>query len=188
VLKQKFLQRSEYMLEYGIPIWVGEFGPVYTGNPERDAMRFQVLQDQLAIYREHNASWALWTYKDIGLQGVVFAQPDSPWLNRVGPIVARKARFGADAWGTTDAGVRDLVAPIEALFEQEFAGYQPFPFGARRHIAQLVRHILLAEPLLGEWAERFRGLSADEIDTLMASFAFERCQVRTPLADILANS
>jgi aryl-phospho-beta-D-glucosidase BglC (GH1 family) len=186
-LERKFLQRSEYMLEYGIPIWVGEFGPVYTGDAQRDAMRFQVLRDQLAIYREHHASWALWTYKDIGLQGVVFAEPESPWMKRVRPIVDRKARFGVDAWGTTDAGVRDIVAPIEALFDREFPRYQPFPFGARRHIAQLVRHILLAEPLLEEWAERFRGLTADEIDPLMQSFAFDNCRIRTELADILSS-
>jgi hypothetical protein len=151
-------------------------------------MRYQVLEDQLAIYREHNASWALWTYKDIGLQGVVFTEPDSQWMNHVRPIVDRKNRFGVDAWGTTDAGVRDIVAPIEALFEQEFPRYQPFPFGARRQIAQLVRYMLLAEPLLEEWAERFRGVTADEIDALMQSFAFERCRVRTNLADILAAS
>ena len=185
-LERKFLQRSEYMLEFGIPIWVGEFGPVYTDNPERDAMRFQVLEDQLAIYREHNASWALWTYKDIGLQGVVVVEPGSSWMNRVGPIVARKDRFGVDAWGTTDAGVRDIVGPIEALFDHEFPRYQPFPFGARRHIAQLVRHVLLAELLLEEWAERFRGVSAEEIDELMQSFVFGKCRIRTRLADILA--
>ena len=38
-LEGKFRQRSEYMLEYGIPIWVGEFGPVYKNEPQSDAMR-----------------------------------------------------------------------------------------------------------------------------------------------------
>src|SRR3712207_1695330 len=71
VLEQTFRRRSTYMLEHQIPIWVGEFGPVYTGQPEADAMRYQLLTDQLAIYQRYQASWALWTYKDIGLQGVV---------------------------------------------------------------------------------------------------------------------
>src|ERR671928_559379 len=88
-LEQKFRQRSEYMLEYGIPIWVGEFGPVYKNEPESDAMRYQVLRDQLEIYRKYDASWAIWTYKDIGLQGVVYAAPDSPWMERVRPIAEK---------------------------------------------------------------------------------------------------
>ena len=38
------------MRETGTPIWVGEFGPVYTGEPERDEQRYQILSDQLDIY------------------------------------------------------------------------------------------------------------------------------------------
>ncbi|MDQ3810351.1 MAG: glycoside hydrolase family 5 protein [Chloroflexota bacterium] len=186
-LERKFRQRSEYMLEYGIPIWVGEFGPIYTGEPSSDAMRFQVLRDQLEIYCEYSASWAIWTYKDIGLQGVVYAAPDSAWMERVRPIVEKKRRLGADSWGTTDAGVREVIGPIEDLFAREFPNYNPFPFGTRRHVAQLVRHILLSEPLLQEWAERFRGVTADDIDRLMQSFLFENCCHRSELAQILAS-
>jgi aryl-phospho-beta-D-glucosidase BglC (GH1 family) len=186
-LERKFVQRSEYMLEYGLPIWVGEFGPVYKGEPTSDAMRYQVLRDQLEIYRKYNASWAIWTYKDIGLQGVVYVGPDSPWMKRVRPIVEKKQRLGTDAWGTSDAGVRDIIGPIERLFEREFPNYQPFPFGVRRQIAQLVRHMLLSEPLVEEWAERFRGARDEDIEQLMQSFAFKNCRQRTELADILAG-
>jgi aryl-phospho-beta-D-glucosidase BglC (GH1 family) len=186
-LERKFVERSEYMLEYDIPIWVGEFGPVYTGKPESDAMRYQVLRDQLEIYRKYNANWAIWTYKDIGLQGVVYAAPDSAWMERVRPIVDKKNRLGTDAWGTTDAGIRLILAPIEELFRKEFPEYQPFPFGVQRHIAQLVRHMLLSEPLLDEFAERFRGYTAEQIDLLMHSFLLENCCQRTELADILRS-
>jgi endoglucanase len=186
-LENKFRNRSEYMLEFDIPIWVGEFGPIYSGHPDTDAMRLRVLRDQLDIYRDYKASWAIWTYKDIGLQGVVYAAPDSPWMQRVQPIVQKKHRLGADSWGTTDAGVRHIIGPIEDLFEQEFPNYQPFPFGVKRHIAQLVRHMLLSEPLLDEFAERFRGISAEDIDTLMRSFLFRNCRQRTELAQTLAS-
>src|SRR3712207_8114730 len=36
VLEKTFLKRSEYMLEHDVPIWVGEFGPVY---PDRKSTR-----------------------------------------------------------------------------------------------------------------------------------------------------
>jgi aryl-phospho-beta-D-glucosidase BglC (GH1 family) len=186
-LEQKFRLRSEYMLEYDIPIWVGEFGPIYKNDPQADASRYQILRDQLEIYQKHNANWAIWTYKDIGLQGVVYAAPDSPWMERVRPIVDKKNRLGADAWGTTDAGIQQVIRPIEELFEKEFPNYKPFPFGVRRHVAQLVRHMLISEALLDEWAERFRGVNADDIDRLMQSFLFNNCSQRTELAQILAS-
>jgi endoglucanase len=108
-------------------------------------------------------------------------------MERVRPIVEKKQRLGADAWGTTDAGVRQVIGPLEELFERDFPNYDPFPFGARRHIAQLVRHMLLSEPLTQEWAERFRGVTADDIDQLMRSFLFENCRERQELAEILAG-
>jgi hypothetical protein len=187
VLERTFLERTKYMRDTGTPIWVGEFGPVYTGNAEKDAMRFRLLQDQLEIYRRHGASWAIWTYKDIGLQGVVHAKKESPWMTRVRPILEKKARLGVDAWGAQDTGVRDILEPIERTFAKEFPNYKPFPFGVKRHIDQLVRHVLLAEPLVEEFAELFRNVSVEEIDTLMRSFRFENCARRDRLAEILRS-
>ena len=38
-LEEKFRERTAYQRETGTPIWVGEFGPVYTGVPELDEPR-----------------------------------------------------------------------------------------------------------------------------------------------------
>jgi endoglucanase len=186
-VERTFLQRTAYMRETGTPIWVGEFGPVYRGDPEADAMRYQLLRDQLEIYDHHQASWAIWLFKDIGLQGVVYAAPDSPWVQRLKPFLDKKARLGVDAWGSDDTRIRHVMAPLEDLFAAEFPHYQPFPFGARRMINRLVRHILLSESLLEEFAACFEGLSEHDIDELMGSFEFERCVQREELATILAH-
>jgi endoglucanase len=188
VLEKTFLKRSSYMLEHDVPIWVGEFGPVYPpDNPESHATRYAVLRDQVEIYARHGVSWAIWTYKDIGLQGVVYTAPDSPWVERIRPIIEKKARLGVDAWGGTDAEIRDVMEPLERLFEREFPGHEPFPFGTQREIELLVRNILLAEPMLPEYGDLFRGMSETEIDAMMHSFRFENCVQRTELADILAE-
>jgi endoglucanase len=188
VLEKTFLRRSEYMLEHDVPIWVGEFGPVYPpDDPGSHAMRYEVLRDQLEIYTRHGAHWAIWTYKDIGLQGVVYAAPDSPYVERIRPIIEKKARLGVDAWGGKDAEIRDVMEPLERLFEREYPGYEPFPFGVQRDIELLVRNILLAEPMLTEYAELFAGMGEDEIDEMMRSFRFENCVRREPLAEILAE-
>lgn len=187
VVEATFLRRSEYMFEHSVPIWVGEFGPVYTGEKTADAMRYQLLRDQLEIYTRHGVNWTIWTYKDIGLQGVVYAAPDSPWVERIRPIMEKKARLGVDAWGGTDAEIRHVMQPIERLFEEEYPGYQPFPFGIEREIQLLIRNILLAEPLLPEYAELFRGIEEVGIDELMGSFRFENCVKRQELADTLSQ-
>jgi endoglucanase len=187
-LEKTFLKRSEYMLEHDVPVWVGEFGPVYPpDDPDSHATRYELLRDQLEVYARHGAHWAIWTYKDIGLQGVVYAAPDSPYVERIRPIIEKKARLGVDAWGGKDAEIRDVMEPLERLFEREYPGHEPFPFGVQREIELLVRNILLAEPMLPEYAGLFRGMGEDEIDAMMRSFRFENCVRREPLAGVLSE-
>jgi endoglucanase len=185
VVEETFLARTEYMRRTGTPIWIGEFGPVYTGDPERDESRYRLLEDQLAIYDEHDASWALWTYKDIGLQGVVHAAADSSYVRRIRPVLEKKARLGVDSWGSTDAGVRRILDPIEATFAEEFPDYDPFPWGSQRWVHLIVRHILLAEPMVADFGRCFEGLSPDEAEALADSFRLDRCVQRRGLVDIL---
>lgn len=185
VVEETFLRRTEVMRRTGTPIWVGEFGPLYTGDAERDAGALRLLTDQLDIYREHGASWSLWTYKDIGTQGLVSAAPDSPYLRRIAPALDKKRRLGADSWGGSEAGIRHVLEPIEELFATEFPDFDPFPWGAQPWIKTLVRHILLAEPLVDEYARCFEGLDTGGAAELARSFALDRCVERTELTDLL---
>jgi hypothetical protein len=109
-------------------------------------------------------------------------------MQRIRPILEKKARLGVDAWGSRDSGIRHVMDPIADTFAREFPGYNPFPFGAKRHIDQLVRHILLTEPLVDEFARLFEGVSDADIDELMASFSFDRCVQRAELARTLAKN
>ncbi|HEX3476531.1 MAG TPA: cellulase family glycosylhydrolase [Kofleriaceae bacterium] len=185
VVERSFLTRTEYMRRTGTPIWIGEFGPVFLGDAARDAERYQLLRDQLALYAQHAAGWSLWTYKDIGLQGLVYLPPDAPYLQRIAPVLAKKARLGVDHWGSLDTGVRHILEPIEQTFRDEFPDFDPFPFGIQSWVHTLVRHILLAEPLVRDFGRCFEGLTPDAAEALADCFGFDRCRVRTPLADLL---
>lgn len=185
VVEQTFLRRTEYMRRTGTPIWIGEFGPVYPSRAVTEPWRLRLLRDQLEIYRDHGASWALWTYKDIGLQGLVSAAEDSAYLELIRPELETKARLGVDSWGGSDAGVRDVLDPIDAVFDREFPGYAPYPWGRQPHIAVLVRHILLAEPLAERFADRFRGVDPDRARELARAFRFGNTVQRGPLVDTL---
>jgi endoglucanase len=184
-LERTFLDRTRYMRDTGTPIWVGEFGPVYTGDEERDQVRYRVLQDQLEIYERYGASWAIWTYKDVGLQGLVHADPDSAYVRRIRPVLEKKARLGTDRWGTLDTHLRHVLQPVEELVAREFPDYQPFPYGQGWLIHRLIRHILLSEAMVGDLADRFRGLSREDVDELADSFRFDRCLRRPRLGDLL---
>jgi aryl-phospho-beta-D-glucosidase BglC (GH1 family) len=181
-LEQAFLQKTSYMRETGTPIWVGEFGPA-----QAEPKRYPVLRDQLEIYDRYQASWSIWTFKGIDLLGVVSVSPDSRWIQRIQPFLEKKARLGVDA-ATQDTHIRQIMQPLEETFAREFPNYNPFPFGATWMIRRLVRYILLAEPLLEEYAALFKGMSQSEIDEMMQSFQFKQCVQHTELANILAKS
>ncbi|NDL57464.1 glycoside hydrolase family 5 protein [Phytoactinopolyspora mesophila] len=187
VVEQTFLRRTEYMRRTGTPIWVGEFGPIYTGDPVRDASCYQLLRDQLSIYAAHGASWSLWTYKDVGRQGLAYLPADSQYLRQISPSLEQKLRLGTDSWGGSDAHVRHIMQPIEDLFAQEFPDFQPYPWGQRQWIPLLVRNIMLAEPAAERFGQCFEGVSPQRAEELASSFALSSCVVRAELADVLRD-
>jgi endoglucanase len=186
-LERAFAARTRFQRETATPVWVGEFGPVYTGDPARDEQRYAVLTDQLDIYDEHQAGWSIWTYKDVGLQGLVHAAPDGRYMRHFGAFIEKKARLGADRWGSTTEELSEVVNPIHELIATEFPGYDPYPWGARYLAEDLVRHVLLAQALVPEYAERFRGLADEQLDGLADSFALSACVRRERLCQLLAD-
>jgi hypothetical protein len=188
-VRDSFLQRTEFMRMTGTPIWIGECGPLFPLRSRNLAERYALLVDQLDVYNEYGAGWALWAYKDVGGQGLVYADPESPWMQRMAPIIDKKGRLGVDGWGSTDEGIREVMAPIEALFDREFPGFDPYPFGRADWIATLVRNIVFAEPMLADAMARLAGPWTDaEIVALAESFKFANGVRRSPLADILKRA
>ncbi len=187
VLEKEFLKKSEFMLSHKVPIWVGEFGPVYTNDPVKDESRYRVLKDQLAYYKTYKVSWCIWLYKDLGLQAILHQKKSTPYMKLVSPFLRKKEYLGADAWGSSDKNIRPIMEPIEKLFEKEFPNYNPYPDGQKRHIALLVRHILIAAALVPEYCNLFKGLSDKELISLAQSFRFENYLKRQRLEDILSG-
>jgi endoglucanase len=185
-VERKFRQRSQYATRTGTPIYVGEFGPIYTGDPLLDAQRLQMLDDQLDIYRSAGAGWALWMYKDIGRQGLVSAGPSTPYRIQFANFFAKKARLGADQWGSDGYGPAEVTRPVHELIAREFPDFDPYPWGRFDWVRTLLLNITLAQPLVDDYAAVFRGLDDSELIALADSFAFENCVVREPLRERLA--
>jgi endoglucanase len=186
-VEETFLRRTEFMRATGTPVWIGEFGPVFTGDPERDDRRYRLLEDQLDIYRRYGAGWSVWAYKDVGGQGLVSAAPDSPWRVRIRDVMTKKARLGVDSWGSVDSGVRHIMSPIEQTFAGEYPGFDPYPFGQASWLMTLIRGIMLAEPMLEDFGRCFADVTrAETISELADSFRLENCVIRERLADVLS--
>jgi hypothetical protein len=107
-------------------------------------------------------------------------------MHRIRPVVDKKIRLGVDSWATTDAAIRDVMAPIEAVFEREYPSFDPFPFGQQRWIQTLVRSILLAEPMAADFGDCFVGVDDEQAIALAESFRFDKCARRQRLADLIA--
>src|SRR4030042_2859205 len=186
-LERDFIQRSEFMFRNNVALWVGEFGPVYTGIPEKDEMRYQVLKDQLANYDKYKVSWCIWLYKDLGFQAILSQDENTPYMKLISAFLKKKNYLGADAWGSTDENIRQALSPLEELFEREFPEYNPYPFGQKMHIALLVRHILIADALVPEYCNLFKGLTDEELIALAESFNFRNYNKRERLENILSG-
>jgi len=186
-LEKDFLKKSEFMFSHHVPLWVGEFGPVYTGDAKKDEMRYQVLKDQLAYYNKYKVSWCIWLYKDMGLQAIMHQNENTPYMKLVSKFLSRKDSLGADAWGSTDKNIRQAIAPLEELLQKEFPGYNPYPNGKEREVALLVRHILISQALLPEYCNLFKDLTEEQLVALAQSFRFENYVKRTRLENILTG-
>jgi len=196
-LKRSFDRKVEFMRKNGVPIWNGEFGPVYasTSDAEHEKInqgRCNLLQAQLKIYRESRVSWSIWTYKDIGYQGMVYLSPSTAWMKLLKPFLAKKAALGTDFWGRNDSkDIKDIYGPLFAhlrdVVPAEFQKRRyPSPlWGIERHAERVLREMLMGEYLGYEMADLFRGKTFEELDELAASFKLENCVQRSELNEIL---
>ena len=195
-LRDSFKRKVEYMEKAGVPIWNGEWGPVYESGPNAAAVnkkRFNLLQEQLKIYREHdNVSWSIWLYKDIGYQGMVYLDPQSPYMQLIQPFVEKKQKLGLDFWGVVDKSSVDddiyqpFISKLKASVPEHLLKKKyPKIWSFDRQVERVVREVLMSEYHGWEMAELFAGKTKEELEALAASFALENCLTRDQLNEYL---
>ncbi|EPQ53140.1 glycoside hydrolase [Gloeophyllum trabeum ATCC 11539] len=199
-LRRSYEKKREWMDQRGLCVWNGEWGPVYARREyEGDRMdaineeRYRVLKDQLDIYNKDRLSWSIWLYKDIGFQGMVYVSRETPYMQLFKDFLAKKHRLAIDAWGADDTHVRNVYQPLidhlKREVKPEHQNLYPFPvWKLEDRVGRLARCILVAEYLVKEWAEHFRGMDEKELDKVAKSFAFENCLQREGLNRILTEN
>lgn len=197
-LQKSFDRKREFMDSHGVPCWNGEFGPVYA-DPRVDkdakttnAARLAVLKQQLSMYKETQTSWSIWLYKDIGYQGMVYVDPETPYMKLISDFVAKKQALGLDFWGVVDKSVvdREAYQPFISALKKTIPEHllkrkYPKTWAFDRQVERLIREGLMSEYMGWEFAELFQGKTETELDELAASFKLENCLKRDGLNETL---
>jgi hypothetical protein len=122
---------------------------------------------------------------------MVHVSLDTPYMKRFEKFLLKKQTLAVDAWGADITGIKDTQAMLEkfikdAIPDPDHRNLYPYPiWGFNDRITRLYRGIMLAEFMVKEWAEHFRGLGEAELDELAASFKFENCTKREGLNEVL---
>ncbi|KAF8197542.1 glycoside hydrolase family 5 protein [Pholiota molesta] len=193
LLRTTYERKRRWMDEKGLCVWNGEWGPVYArkeyDGDETDAInerRYKVLKDQLDIYKKDRLSWSIWLYKDIGFQGMVHVSRSTPYMQLFKDFLKRKHHLAVDAWGKDDKFVKHIYQPISDLIRNSVADeshlklYPPL-WSVEERVTRISRTILMAEFMVNEWADAFRGMDEAQLEELAKSFAFENCVEREGL-------
>ncbi|KAF8163637.1 glycoside hydrolase superfamily [Crassisporium funariophilum] len=192
-LKNAYERKRKWIDDRGLCVWNGEWGPVYARDEydgkETDDInqrRYMVLKDQLEIYEQDRLSWSIWLYKDIGFQGMVHVSKSTPYMQLFKDFLRRKHLLAVDAWGKDDRNVKHIYQPIADLIRESVKNgnhlklYPPL-WTFEERVTRLSRTMLVAEFMVKEWAEMFRGFDEKRLEDLAQSFSFENCLKRDGL-------
>ena len=80
VLEETFLERTRYQRESGTPIWVGEFGPVYTGDARARRAALAGARRPARIYERHGAGWSCGPTRTSGCRASCTRAPTAPYM------------------------------------------------------------------------------------------------------------
>ncbi|KAM9908492.1 hypothetical protein OXX79_000340 [Metschnikowia pulcherrima] len=200
-LKSSYERKIEYMKQNNVPVWNGEFGPVYASQFRGDAdadsinkVRYHVLKDQLKIYQKGDPSgdgapisWSIWLWKDIGYQGMLHVDPNSRFYEIFGDWLHKKRALGLDRWGNDiDPKYGKLYDDLLTHFkdnvpEKYHKSLYPSTWTMKDYISRVARDMLFSQYAQEEYADLYANLSFEDLDELAACFKFENCIKRDEL-------
>ncbi|PQE28697.1 putative glucanase protein [Rutstroemia sp. NJR-2017a WRK4] len=193
-LERQFLRKCSFQTANKVAAWNGEFGPVYESDPKAEdinTQRYNLLGAQLKLYQKHQTPWSIWLYKDLGLQGMVRTDPDSPYHKLVAPFLEKKKELNLDCWGAQESkSLTEALSPFVKWIEENAPKAKeqyPTPWGVERQIRRAVLESYVASSFSDEFAELFAGKSEKELDELAASWKYENCAKREGLNKVLGE-
>lgn len=197
-IEKAFLKRNEWILKRELPSYVGEFGVLLDGdatNPqEGDLARINALSDFIKILNDYDQHWTLWSYKDLIHQGLLVSSGSSEYRKRVDTFLRVKKSLSLDPFVARKSGclfdhATNIVERISAAVHKEFAGYDLnynslLVALSEQNIATSAGNFLV--PL---FVDGLGDLNSKEMRRVVKeAFAFEFCERRDELIEVLKNS
>lgn len=184
-LQRGYLTRTAFMRQHAVPHWFGEFGCIFSDD-RREVSRLRVMADLIDIAEEQGDHWTIWTFKDIGNMGMVCVDPGSDWMERTRPVREAKTALRCDNW--IERSLTNIDPAIDRIAEYAAAATYD-RIGNLAEVGERLRWAIcggaLSQMLMPAFAEQFRGMSENEIDLMMQSFAFKNCIPRRGLVELL---
>lgn len=186
-LEREYLERVAFMRQNGVPNLVGEFGCLYTSGA-LEASRLRVVADMFDIIEKQGHHWTIWTFKDIGKMGLVYVDPESEWMRRTRPVREAKRTLRCDHWiERHESKIDRLIQQIVAHTRTVVAGQPEDWTYLGDNLSGAICEGVLSQMLQPAFAEQFRGMSENEIDHMMQSFAFRNCVQREGLVQLIRD-
>jgi hypothetical protein len=151
------------------PHLCGEFGLYQRhGDPTAQAA---ILDDELAIFEELGFHWTIWSYKDLGMMGIVYPKDNTPWKQFTAskPIAALRETYAECA----DSFAASLTGKIALMTLEDIAHFKQ-QIGHHWHSVALRRAL-----------EHLQSKHADELEAMARSWAFDNCEIHKLKFDVV---
>ena len=171
-------QGTRFAMKHHVPLWVGEFGSQYHGYKEEIPYRLKSMEDQLGIYNAHGVHWTTWTYKDPGIMGWVFLDPDSEYMKIIQPVQEQKRILGAENFVADYAGVAEgrRKSRVLADYILDVMGETRIDRASNAFVMNYgVLNGYAGAMLQPAYARRFRGYGEDSLERIAGAFKLENC-------------
>jgi hypothetical protein len=124
--------------------------------------------------------------------GMTYVSPDTKYMKMFEKFLEKKWRTAIDAWGADESQVKHIWDPLEKFIAEnvpeKYRELYPFPvWKFESRISRLSRNMLLAEFMVNEWADHFKGMDEAQLDEVAQSFKFENCVMRDELNKVLVE-
>ncbi|MBU9722964.1 MULTISPECIES: glycoside hydrolase family 5 protein [Bacillaceae] len=176
-----------YTKQHQVPLWVGEFGSVYNGLASEVQDRLRAMDDQIAVFEEHGAHWSTWTYKDVGVMGLVTLDERSDYMQLIEGFIHKKQQLGTDDWMSwlPEPPIKKQLKEMSQLMANVIDDKE---FHAGANLNCLSRATLtnyVAAVLQPQFVKLFKGMSEEKLDDVLQSFSLKHCKVNDGLAKII---
>ena len=197
-MEQLFQKRNHWMLERDLPSWCGEFSTLFDGGiltpTKSDLARLDALRDQISIYNQYRQHWTIWTYKDIGHEGLVSSRPDCSYLKRIEPLQRIKKElslepFLARKYGGVFIETQNLIQKTAQSVAEYYQDYSIDYESLVKSMGEQAICCKISNELAPLYAHAFSDMSCEEItDMLQEAFHIKNMLKREPLEKILRDS